>query len=522
MLAISVEERLMFAGARPRVIRLAAWVGWTSLAAITVSTVVHSRHTEHAPHEQIWALITLAALVQALIYEVPWHRLAGPRVVERLLYGWVAAVLGFIGLLLYLAGPSTSDFYLVYLPLILFSAAAFQPRPYALIVAVALGSYLGIASTISSIRDLIIRMTTILLISALAAYLASEQRAKVREIAQLHEAMLALSAEPGLAALQSDLVARASRLTGATAAVLAPVEGGDAVVDPPGFPPDLAGLPVEEAARAPGTVLAGRDRHGQEAQIIGVERGASVLALFGAEANSATHQYLLETLVAQATSSLETARLHQELRHKERARAALVGRLMVAQEEERRRIARELHDGVAQDLAGLAIGLAALERSPSSSDVAGLRCLARSTADDIRELILDLRPRVLDDLGLGAALRWLVQERHPRLDVDIDVELERDFPPAVETAVFRIVQEALTNVVRHAAATRTRVRAWTAGGEVRALVQDDGRGFDPQARTCGVGIVGMRERAEQLSGRFEVVSKSGAGTLVEVALPLRE
>jgi signal transduction histidine kinase len=252
--------------------------------------------------------------------------------------------------------------------------------------------------------------------------------------------------------LQSALVARARRLAGATEAVLAPVEGSDAVVDPPGSAPDLAGLPVEDAARAPGTVLVGRDRQGRDALIIGVEKCASVLVLYGADASSGAGQYLLETLVAQATGSLETARLHQELRRKGRARAALVGRLIGAQEEERRRIARELHDGAAQDLAGLVLGLEARERSPGSTDVADLKHLARSTAQDIRELILDLRLRVLDDLGLGAALWWLVQERHPDLHVHLDIELERHLPPPVEIAMFRIIQEALTNVERHAVA----------------------------------------------------------------------
>jgi hypothetical protein len=120
----SVEQRLLFAGARLRVIRLAVWVGWASLAAIAVTTVVHSRHTEHAGHLEIWILLAAAALVQAGAYLVPWRRVAEARVTEYLLDGWVAAVLLFIGALLYLAGPSTNDYYLVYLLLVLFAAAA--------------------------------------------------------------------------------------------------------------------------------------------------------------------------------------------------------------------------------------------------------------------------------------------------------------------------------------------------------------------------------------------------------------
>jgi signal transduction histidine kinase len=516
----SVEEQLLFAGARLRVIRLAVWVGWASLAAIAVATVIHTRHSEYAGHLEIWALLAAAALVQAGAYLVPWRRVAGARVTEYLLDGWITAVLVFIGVLLYLAGPSTSDYYLVYLLLVLFAAAALPGRGYLVVVAVVLASYLGIASRTSSVRDLLIPMTAILLIAALAGHLAHEQRARARDIARLHQAMLALSAEPRLAALQVGLVAWARRLTGASQAALVAVHGGDAVVDPPGVGPDLTGLPVQEAAGVPGTVLVGRDRHGREALLVGVERSASVLVVCGVEAGSGPGQYLLETLVAQAAGSLETARLHQALGRKERARAALVGRLIGAQEQERRRIARELHDGVGQDLAGLALGLEALQRSPGTIEVADLKQLARSTAQQIRELIIDLRPRVLDDLGLGAALRWLAQERHPNLDVELEVELDRQLPSPVETAIFRIVQEALTNVERHAQAGEARLRVWTADGQVRAVVEDNGRGFDPGREAGGFGIVGMRERAEQLGGRLQVRSDSPAGTRVEAVLPL--
>ena len=143
MWRLSVEERLLFAGARLRVIRLAAWVGWASLAAIAVTTAVHTRHSEYAGHLEIWVLLAVAALVQAGAYLVPWRRLAGARATEYLLDGWVAAVLVFIGVLLYLAGPATSDYYLVYLLLVLFAAAALPPRVYLLVVAVVLASYQG-------------------------------------------------------------------------------------------------------------------------------------------------------------------------------------------------------------------------------------------------------------------------------------------------------------------------------------------------------------------------------------------
>ncbi len=153
-------------------------------------------------------------------------------------------------------------------------------------------------------------------------------------------------------------------------------------------------------------------------------------------------------------------------------------------------------------------------------DLRELKELARSAADELRRLILDLRPAVLDDLGLAAALRWLAHERHERQRVQLETRLDRPVPPPLDTAVFRIVQEALANVERHAQAGMVCVRVEAVNGHVLVVVEDDGRGFDPSESQRGFGIVGIRERAEQLAGTVSISSTSGGGTRVEARLPL--
>lgn len=518
----SREERLMFAGARLRVIRTAIWVGWASLAAIFAVTAFHSQHIERTHHLPIWLLLGAAVAFHAVMFIVPWRRLATRRVSELLLYAWVGAVLGFVAILLYLAGPYSSDFYLVYLPLLLFAAAAFNARVYAVIVVLVASSYLGVASLGgASLPDLTLRLAAILLTAALAGYLAGEQRAKARSIALLHEALLDVSGERDRVSVLRSVTRWARRLADGNAAIwVPPPESPEPpVTDPAGVDIDAGTPPIEGSDRAAGPVLLGG---GPDALVLLPLGGHGTLVVRGpAGAFSATQQYMVETLAAEATVTLESIRLTEDLRHKERARADLLARLISAQEEERRRIARELHDGTSQDLAGLVVGLEALQRRPETVDTSELKKIARSVADELRRVILDLRPRVLDDLGLAAALRWLANERHdgPRIEVDVPAELPID--PPLDTAVFRIVQEAITNVERHAGASRVWLRLGLEDGEIRVVIEDDGQGFDPDRVTNGLGLLGMQERAEQLGGRLEVAPREGGGTLVSVEIPLR-
>lgn len=206
-------------------------------------------------------------------------------------------------------------------------------------------------------------------------------------------------------------------------------------------------------------------------------------------------------------------------------------KLMGAQEDERRTIARELHDEVGQVLSALQVELSLAQRKLTAAGVAtdplveaqGLAAGALSTVRDLSQL---LRPAALDDLGLPAAidasLRGLAR-RH-----DIKVELSQSgmtdrLAPETEIAAYRIVQEALTNVARHAAAAHCRVRLMRLPEALRVEVEDDGSGFDPEAetaRTGGVGLIGMRERAAMRGGKLSIWSEPGAGTRLFVELPL--
>ncbi len=518
----SPDERLLFAGTRLRVIRTALWVGWLSLLAIFALTILHSRHIERAHHVHIWMLLGVAAVGQLGMHFVPWKRLATRRVSELVLYGWVGSVIAFVTVLRLMAGPFSTDFFLVYLPLVLFAAAAFPGPVYTAIVAVVVAGYLGIALVVGLLlQDLILRVAVIVLVAALAGYLAREQRLKARSIALLHEALLDISGERDDDGLRRAVVAWARRLAGAdVAALLSPGRAVQPVVDPPGATLDPSGLPLEDVAGHDRPVLASGGAGAEGAVLVPVG-GEDVLVVRGTpSAFSTTEQYLLETLAAEAAVTLETLRLHEGLRERERARADLLRRLVRAEEEERRRLARELHDRTSQDLAGLVVGLEALERAPETVDRSELKRLARQVAGELRRVTLDLRPRVLDDLGLAAAIRWLAHERHAGMDVDLELPEELPLPPPLDIALFRIIQEALANVERHARASRVRVAARVDGSVVRATVVDDGAGFDPSAPAEGLGLLGMRERAEQLGGVLRVASAPGRGTRVEVELPL--
>jgi signal transduction histidine kinase len=216
-------------------------------------------------------------------------------------------------------------------------------------------------------------------------------------------------------------------------------------------------------------------------------------------------------------------------KNQELARAYL--ELQEAQEEERRRIARELHDGVGPALASLNIRLRTarklLERDqhPAAEEIEVLAELTQASIQDIRRLIHDLRPAALDELGLVPALREYAARYQEEQGLEVALALpesDERLPAALETTLFRVVQEALANVARHARARRVEVTMACGQREVTLCIADDGRGFDPQATRPGthLGLWSMRERVEQLGGRFEIESAPGAGTTVRAIIPL--
>lgn len=202
------------------------------------------------------------------------------------------------------------------------------------------------------------------------------------------------------------------------------------------------------------------------------------------------------------------------------------------QEDERRRLARELHDGVGQNLTALKhqLALVAAALPPAQADqcnkLEAAIALCVATLEDTRELSRLLRPPILDDLGLEAALRWLARSLHasggPEIELDVEPEASSPLDDDLRTLLFRVVQEALNNVVKHAQATQALVRLRRCGGELRLLVEDDGRGCDAALalRSGGSGLGGMRERLRLYGGRFEIESTPGVGTRVRAAVAL--
>jgi signal transduction histidine kinase/HAMP domain-containing protein len=250
-------------------------------------------------------------------------------------------------------------------------------------------------------------------------------------------------------------------------------------------------------------------------------------------------QDTLEMLAAigrQIGIAVENASLYEELRREEILRKQLLERMITAQEDERRRIARELHDEAGQALTSLLVGLRAMERTDDLAKLhamtANLREVVTQTLDEVHDLALELRPSVLDDLGLVPALDRYVQSCPTRFNFQADfVTTGIDnlrLPPAVETTLYRIAQEALTNVARHANASHTSVLLQQHEGVIVLVVEDDGEGFDvaqmmtsPQKRER-LGLYGVEERASLVGGELTVESEPGVGTTLSIEIPLEE
>jgi signal transduction histidine kinase len=199
-------------------------------------------------------------------------------------------------------------------------------------------------------------------------------------------------------------------------------------------------------------------------------------------------------------------------------------RVVAGQEVERRRLARELHDETGQALTSILLGLRALEDANTGVDVDELRELVVGTLQDVRRLAVQLRPKALDDFGLVAALERLVQTFAESSGIRVQLEArigEERLPTEVETTVYRIVQEALTNVVKHAEADEVSILLVRRDAMLTAVLEDDGGGFDAEAvRTDSLGLEGMRERVALHDGRLTIESAPGSGTTLRVEVPV--
>ena len=229
-------------------------------------------------------------------------------------------------------------------------------------------------------------------------------------------------------------------------------------------------------------------------------------------------------------------RLFARLIEGERRFRGLAKAVWKVQEDERRRLARELHDGLGQTLTALTLQLERLREKLDGEVPAELAArvddsveMARLALNESRELSRLLRPPVLDDLGLAPALSWLARTLEQRTGLKVELALDGldgRLDPDLETLVFRLVQESLTNVLRHSGVDRAQVAVRRSGDTLELRVADAGRGFDFQAvlaggeAAAGSGLRGMRDRLELFGGRLDLVSAPGQGTLISAAVPL--
>jgi PAS domain S-box-containing protein len=259
-----------------------------------------------------------------------------------------------------------------------------------------------------------------------------------------------------------------------------------------------------------------------------------VLEAYGPEAlMERQYEETLISLANQGASALENARLYAELAERENRLQDLIRKLITAQEEERRKVSYEVHDGLAQTAAGAHQLLQAFARQHPPDSEKGRKDLARAvqlvqqTVGEARYVIADLRPTALDDFGLAAAVRLQVEKISSEgSQVDYEEALGNDrLPPEVETALFRVAQEALTNVHKHAPSARVKITLRRLNDAVRLQVRDWGPGFNPEKITDGggpgerLGLSSMRERVALLGGHLEVHSRPGEGTEVVAEIP---
>lgn len=250
---------------------------------------------------------------------------------------------------------------------------------------------------------------------------------------------------------------------------------------------------------------------------------------------SAEDVQLLESIASQIAIAVENAKLHQEVQRKDESRGELLGEIFSIQEEERRRIARELHDETSQSLASLAANLEAVAGMlPSGNDKAKTRLrkvgqVAIDILDEVHKLIYELRPTLLDDLGLVAAARWLSDNNLGAAGVSVNFKTigrVRRLPSKTETTLFRVIQEAVNNIAKHAHAKNVGLTLQFKKEAIVVHIKDDGEGFNVEEaisskdRPRGLGLLGMKERVELLKGTLNITSRPGIGTEVDIEIPI--
>jgi two-component system, NarL family, sensor histidine kinase DevS len=368
-----------------------------------------------------------------------------------------------------------------------------------------------------------------------------------RQLQSLNEVGTALATETDLEKLLDLIVRRLRELLEARVVALALPSGSDelrfaAVAGAEG----LLGTSISRSGSKSGAVLARRRseridsvlddpevhqevsrqlaaRTGMWVPLIARDKAIGVLEIHDKEGPDPRFSHddfrLAETFATRAAVAVELSR---------RVARDAVRRVVQAQELERQRLARELHDETGQALTSILLGLKPLEEvlgdATARAALAELREQVVSALQDVRRLAVELRPAVLDDFGLVPALERLIDAFAEQSDIRVDFHSalgEARLPSDVETALYRVVQESLTNIVKHANANHISVSLARRASGVAAVIEDDGAGFDQRAvHEDGVGLVGMRERLALLDGRLEIESRPGAGTTVVAEVPV--
>ncbi|MFC1905411.1 GAF domain-containing protein [Chloroflexota bacterium] len=266
------------------------------------------------------------------------------------------------------------------------------------------------------------------------------------------------------------------------------------------------------------------------------ERVLGVLSIATRETRKFSSQdiQLLESIAAQIAIAVENAKLHQEVQRKEEIRGELLREIFSIQEEERRRIARELHDETSQSLASLVANLETVSellevsKERAAARLGDAQSLSIGILDEIHRIIYELRPTLLDDLGLVSAIRWLVDNNLRAQGIFVDFKTtgrKKRIPPQIETTLFRVIQETVSNIARHSCAKNVTLNLHFKKEGVRVKINDDGKGFDVEEainsreRPRGLGLLGMRERVELMNGNLNIYSGCGAGTEVNITIP---
>ena len=245
----------------------------------------------------------------------------------------------------------------------------------------------------------------------------------------------------------------------------------------------------------------------------------------------------LRAVSDQSAQAIVNARLYRTIQKEQQSRAALLEKTISAQEDERMRIARELHDQTSQDLTTLMLNLDTCGLSLTSSDpmpkeyLANAKSILNSVLSNIHQLINDLRPALLDELGLASAIQWYGDKRLKNKNILFIFhcdQTETRLPPSIEITLFRISQEAITNILKHAKATNVKINLNVASQNVNLTIEDDGIGFQKsadisdQTLSGGLGLSGIQERISTLGGELDIISKPGEGTLIKVKVPLQK